>query len=127
VEEMLSDPFTVTMDGASKSLARKSIPSESQPKLLGNSFYSLADNSYSVATRQMLYRDGSRRGEILFSKTVTDTDPNTIAAGAYNVSVGLVFVVDTYRVGLSAIPGLRADLLAAVDSGLQTRILNGEH
>jgi hypothetical protein len=124
---MLSDPISVTVDGASRSLARKSIPQGPQPSVLGNSFYSLADNSYSVATRQLLHRDGSRRSEILLGKTVTDADPNTIAAGAYNVAVGLVFLTDPYRVGVSSIPGLRTDLLALVDSALQNRLINGEH
>jgi len=125
---MLSDPFTVTVDGSARVLNRKSIADgESQPKILGKSFYSLADNSYYVSTRQALYRDGSRRSEIHLGKTTADTDVATAAVGVFNTSVGIVFTTNAYGIGNSGIPGLRADLLAVVDSVLQNRIIGGEH
>jgi hypothetical protein len=125
---MLSDPQTATVDGSARTMPRVATGGNtSSPRKVGQSVYRTSDGTYSVATRQFQYRDGSKRIEVSLGKLITDADPTVdVFTGQYLVSVGLTFETGPRGLGASEIAGLRTAMLAYVDSTLQNRLVAGE-
>jgi hypothetical protein len=125
---MLSDPLSVTYNSVAKSLPVSSGLWPTNPRELGKRMYKTADGEFTVATRQLAHRNGDKTAEISLSRTVGDTDVNTVAQGLFSNSVTLSFTTNSFGVGTSVdIPLLRSALLALVDSTLQGRLIVGEH
>jgi hypothetical protein len=124
---MLSDPQTVTIDGSARALPRVSVGGNSStPRTNARTSYRTADGTYSVATQQLEYRDGSRRAEITLRKLISDSDNSDLFVGQYLVGVGLTFDLGPRGLGASEVANIRTALLAYVDSTLQGRLFNGE-
>lgn len=126
---MLTDPLSVTYNGTSKTLPQVTGKTDGldQAKLINARKYATADGEFSVATRQSVLKDGTRKAEIFLSRTAPETDTNTVWQGYFSNAVGLTFIVNSAGANASVdIPLIRAALLSLVDSGLQTRLIGGE-
>jgi len=126
---MLTDPLSVTYNGAAKALPQVtgSTSGLELGKVTSSRKYATADGEFTVATRQSTLKDGTRKAEIFLSRMAPETDVNTTWSGYFSNAVGLTFIINPAGANVSVdIPLIRAALLSLCDTTLQGRLIAGE-
>lgn len=121
---MLSDPISMTISGVAKTLPRSAAPKGRVYTKVATSDFNTSDGEFNLKIERFVSGDYVRTQAILRKNDLDDLDGRGYARAE---SFGIVYdCIPTSDEKIANLAALRSALLTFIDTGIESRIINGE-